>query len=126
MDDEVYNKVIEVMELFEEKKLKNQGKEIGRRWKKHQKKEIECKASTFKELRSLSVKDCNSILDRIIEKEITLHELTREAKHMKEMREVQLTLMDCMAETHWNTVEEKLVLNLFVYFTVNKRPSSFH
>ena len=55
MSDECYNLVIDMMERFEKHDLKGQNtKTKSKRWKNHQFGEIECKASSFKDLRSLS------------------------------------------------------------------------
>ena len=61
-----------------------------------------CKASAFKELRSLPTEDSIIILDKVLEQKITLGEMGKEGKEAKDMREVQLAFLDAVAEDDWS------------------------
>ena len=86
------------MEGWEKKTLKNQNKKNY---------DSDCRASAFRDLRTLKKKDCLIILQRVIDREISLFEVNVEAKKIKQMREVQLAVVNCLAAESWEEVKER-------------------
>ena len=72
------------MVKYEERKLKGQSNA-------RKDKNVECRASAFKELRKMKTVDSVEILERCLKEEITIADIRREAKAIiKEMKEVSV------------------------------------
>ena len=70
-----------------------------------------CKASGFKEIRSLSAEDQHEILDKCINKEIEFAKINSEGVHFKRMKEVQLAFMDGVGVSQWEDAVSKQYFN---------------
>ena len=100
LDESLFDKVILVMTKFEEGTLKGQHQSKSKKY---------CKASSFKELRTMSLKNAEQILDQVLASEISVYDINDEAKTMKQIEEVQLAMVDCLAADSWASLEEKYV-----------------
>lgn len=79
----------------------------GKRKNNTKNEKIICKASSFKELRTMASVDCLPLLKKVDDKDITLAELNKKAKQLKQLTDVQISLIECLGETDWEAVEAK-------------------
>lgn len=66
-----------------------------------------CVPSAFKDLRKLSTDESETILKRVLDKEIKISDIRREAQSVKKIKDVQLVFMDCVGETSWDETVAK-------------------
>ena len=58
--------------------------------------------------------DSVEIRERCLKEEITIADIRREAKAIKEMKEVQLALMDGLGELCWDDVLKGIILSNYI------------
>ena len=66
-----------------------------------------CVPSAFKDLRKLGTDETQTILKRVLENEIKISDVRREAQSLNKIKDVQLVFMDCVGGNSWDdTVTE--------------------
>ena len=86
MEERVFQMVMKVFERCEKGDLKGMTKPSV------------CVPSAFKDLRKLSTNKTQTILKRVLENEINISDIRREAQSLKKIKDVQLVFMDCVGK----------------------------
>ena len=95
MEEQVFQMVMDVFERCEKGDLKGMTKPGV------------CVPSAFKDLRKLSTDETQTILKRVLENEIKISDVRREAQSLNKIKDVQLVFMDCVGGNSWDdTVTE--------------------
>ena len=98
MVDSVFQKIIEIVKMSENCDLKDQ---------RQSRKNNTIHGSAFRDLRKLDESDQLNLLKGVISQEISIKEMSTQAKELKMMRNVQRAMVKCLSEVSWADVEKK-------------------
>ena len=98
---EIYTIVTWIFSAYSIGELKGQSAKRGSLGKK-----LDLKGSNFKSLRGLETAVIQHLLTRVKSKEISISEMMKEAKKIKELKEVQKSFMESTGVSTWQEAQE--------------------